>query len=188
MLPYPICQGLTKGSASHSSPVLHIFYSFKRQALLLQRCKRKKWELFFYVVQQFKLIWHCVIVGNLFTYFFLRRHSLGASWHGFTNRVDHVSGRGTPGSAVLCELTRHFHPVLSPHRVAEDRGGSCRQLASNSSAPCAKWCAKVKVFDQLTFGTSCNMTKPADEQCRHTWKAEAATLFHRWHTISAPYT
>ncbi len=48
-----------------------------------------------------------------------------------------------------------------------------------------------KVLEQLTFGTSCGMTKPAEsslhEQCRYACKAEAATQFHGWHTVSAPY-
>ncbi len=104
---------------------------------------------------------------------------------------------------VLCELTRHFHPVLSPSWVAEgsrsgdrfqdglDRGCPCLQLASSSSAPRASQCGKEKVIDQLTFGRPCSMTKPAEpslhEQCRYTCKAEAATQFHGWHTISTPY-
>ncbi len=95
----------------------------------------------------------------------------------------------TPGSTVLCELTRGFHPVLSPSCVAEDwfqvgldRGCPCLQLASSSSAPRAGRCGKEKVLDQLPFGTSSSMTKPAQpslhEQCRYTCKAEAATQFH----------
>ncbi len=91
-------------------------------------------------------------------------------WAGITNCVDHVSYGGTPGSTVLCELTRHFHAVLSPLCVAEDsrsgdrfqvgldRGSPCLQLASSSSAPRARWCRKEKVLDQLTFGTSCERT------------------------------
>ncbi len=43
-----------------------------------------------------------------------------AGWAGITNLVDHVSSGGTPGSTVLCELTRDFHSVLSPSCVAED--------------------------------------------------------------------
>ncbi len=35
------------------------------------------------------------------------------------------------------------------------------------------------------------MTKPAEpslhEQCQYACKAEAATQFHGWHTVSAPY-
>ncbi len=89
----------------------------------------------------------------------------------------------------MCELTRHFHPVLSPSCVAGerfqvglDRGYPCLQPASSSSAPRARRCGKEKVLDQLTFGTPCIMTKPAEpslhEQCRYTCKAEAATQFH----------
>ncbi len=63
--------------------------------------------------------------GVYFTCTYLRRHSPGVGCAGITNCVDHVSDGGTPGSAVLCELTRHFHPVLSPLCVAEDsRSGS----------------------------------------------------------------
>ncbi len=105
--------------------------------------------------------------------------------------------------AVLLELTRHFHPVHSPSCVAEDsrsgnqfqvgvdRGDPCLQLASRSSVPRTRRCGKKKFLDQLTFGTSCGMTKPAGpslhEQCRYACKAEAATQFHGWHTVSAPY-
>ncbi len=46
-------------------------------------------------------------------------------------------------------------------------------------------------FDQLTFGTSCGMTEPAEpslhEQCRNACKGEAASQFHGWRTVSAPY-
>ncbi len=38
-----------------------------------------------------------------------------------TNSVHFVSDGGTPGSTVLYELTRDFHPVLSPSCVAEDQ-------------------------------------------------------------------
>ncbi len=55
-----------------------------------------------------------------FTYLYLRRHSPGIGWSGITNRVDHVADGGTPGSVVLCELTRDFHSVLSALSVAED--------------------------------------------------------------------
>ncbi len=33
--------------------------------------------------------------------------------------MDHVSDEGTPGSTVLCELTRDFLSILSPSCVAE---------------------------------------------------------------------
>ncbi len=36
---------------------------------------------------------------------------------GITNRVDHVSDGVTPGSTVLYELTRDFHPVLIFYRA-----------------------------------------------------------------------
>ncbi len=29
---------------------------------------------------------------------------------GITNQLDHVTNGGTPGSSVLCELIREFHP------------------------------------------------------------------------------
>ncbi len=58
-------------------------------------------------------------------------------------------------------------------------------------ATCEAVCGKEKVLDKLTFGTSCGMTKPAEpslhEQCRYACKAEAATQFHGWHAVSAPY-
>ncbi len=65
---------------------------------------------------------------NLLTYLYLRRHSPGAGWAGITNWTDHVSNRGTPGSTVLCELTRDFHPVIAPSCVADDSqsGGGFR--------------------------------------------------------------
>ncbi len=138
------------------------------------------------------------------TYLYLRRHSPGAGWAGITNCVDHISDGGIPGSAVLRQLIRHFHPVLSPSCVAKDsrsgdrfqvgldRASPCLQLASSSSAPRARRCGKENVLDKLTFGTSCGMSKQAEpslhEQCRYACKAEAATLFHGWHTVSAPYS
>ncbi len=88
--------------------------------------------------------------------------------------VDYVSDGGTPGSTVLSELTRRFHPALSPSCVAEDsrsgdrfrvgldRGCPRLQLASSSSAPLARRCGKEKAFDQITVGTSCGMSKPAE--------------------------
>ncbi len=119
-----------------------------------------------------------------------------AGWARITNHIDHVSDGRTPGSVVLCELTRHFHSVLSPSCVAEgwrsgeqfqvglDRGCPCLQLASSSSAPRARWYWKEKVLDPLIFGTSCSMTKPAEpslhEQCQCTRNAEAATQFRGW--------
>ncbi len=36
--------------------------------------------------------------------------------------IDHALGEGTPGSTILCELTRDIHLVLSPWYVAEHRG------------------------------------------------------------------
>ncbi len=97
-------------------------------------------------------------------------------------------------STVRCELTRHFHTVLSPSCVvAEDsrsrerfqvalgRGCPCLQLASSSSVPLVRRCGEEKVLDHLTFGTSCGMFKPAEpslhEQCRFTYKAEAEMQF-----------
>ncbi len=110
---------------------------------------------------------------------------------------------GTPASTVLCELTRNFQIVLSSSCMAEaprsgewfqvvlDRGCPCLQLASSSSAPCARRCGKEKALDQLTFGASYNMTKPAEpslhKQCRYTCRTEAATQFHGWHTDTALY-
>ncbi len=165
-------------------------------------------------------------------------------------------GLTTPGSTVLCELTRDFYPVLSPSCVAKEEfqvsldhgcprlqlvssspapragsvdrsrsliasAGSCRrpplspscvaedtrfgkgfqcdlergclrfELVFSSPAPRTRQCGKGKVLDQLTVGTACSVTKLSEpslhKQCRYTCKAEAATQFHRWHTISAPY-
>ncbi len=127
---------------------------------------------------------------------------LASAFTRVTNRVDHVSDGSTPGSVVLYELTRHFHPILScvaedsrsgdRFQVGLDRGCPRLQLASSSIALLrARRCGKEKVLDQLTFGTTCGMTKPAEpslhEQCRYACKAEAATPFHGWHTVSAPY-
>ncbi len=75
-------------------------------------------------------------VSLLFLY--LRRHSSGAGWVGITNRVDHVSDGSTPGSAVLCEHTRHFHPVLSPSCVAEDSRSALVVVAHVFSCPPAR--------------------------------------------------
>ncbi len=128
-------------------------------------------ETFVHAFVGFFPMWWC---GRDLSYLYLRRHSPGAGSAGITNCVDHTSDGGTPGSAVLHQLTRHFHPVLSPSCVAEDsqpgegfqvgldRGSPCLQLASSSSAPRARWCGKEKVLDQLTFGTSCGMFKPAE--------------------------
>ncbi len=69
---------------------------------------------------------------------------------GVTDTIDHVSDGDTPDSTVLCELTRHFHPVLSPSCVAEDsrsekgfkvcldRGYPHLQLASSLPEPHAR--------------------------------------------------
>ncbi len=60
---------------------------------------------------------------------------------------------------VLCELTRDFHPALSPSCGAEDpwsgewfqvgldRGCPRLQLVSSSSAPRARQCGEEKVLD-----------------------------------------
>ncbi len=88
---------------------------------------------------------------------------------------------------VMRTLTTDFHQALSPSYVAEgvpsgegfkvylDRGRPRLQMAPSSSAPRARRCGEEKVLDQLTFGTSCNMTKPAEpsllEKCRCACKA-----------------
>ncbi len=74
----------------------------------------------------------------------------------------------SPGSTFLCELTRHFYPVLSPScgtedsqsgerfQVDLDRGFPRLQPAFSSSAPRARRCGMEMVLDQLTFGTFCS--------------------------------
>ncbi len=71
-------------------------------------------------------------------YLYLRRHSPGAGWVGITNRVDHVLDESTPGSAVLCELTRHFHPILSPSCFSEDSRSALVVVAHVFSWPTAR--------------------------------------------------
>ncbi len=46
-------------------------------------------------------------------------------------------------------------------RVCSDRGCQRHQLASSSPAPRAMRCGREKFLDQLTFRTSCSMTKQA---------------------------
>ncbi len=54
----------------------------------------------------------------------------------FTKGVDHVSGGGTPGSTVLCELARHFHALLSLSCVADDsRPGDRFQVGLDRGCP-----------------------------------------------------
>ncbi len=73
--------------------------------------------------------------------------------------------------------------------VGLDHGSPCFQLASSSYAPRARQCGLEKVIDQLTFGTSCSMTKPAKpslhEQCRYACTAEAATQRRMAHSLCA---
>ncbi len=114
------------------------------------------------------------------------------------NCVDHMSDGGTPGSVVLRRLTRHFHPVAEYSRsgyrfqVDLDHGNPCLQPASSSSAPRAMRRGKETILDKFTFGTSCGMSQPAEpslhEQRRFACKAKAASQFHGWHTVSAPYS
>ncbi len=74
----------------------------------------------------------------------------GAGWAGITNAVDHLSNGSNPGSAVLCELTKFFQPVLSPSCVAEDsRSGDRFQVGLGRSSPCL----------QLAFRLSAPLTK-----------------------------
>ncbi len=48
----------------------------------------------------------------------------------------------------------------------------------------------VRGGDQLTYGTSCSVTRPAEpsllERCQYSCKAEAAPQFHGWHVMSLP--
>ncbi len=48
------------------------------------------------------------------------RYSPGAGRAVITKLADHVSDRGTPDSAILCDLFTDFHPVLSPPCVTEE--------------------------------------------------------------------
>ncbi len=100
-------------------------------------------------------------LGCFFLLIYLLVHALAFTQGGLSRH--HKLSWGTPGSTVLCELTRHFHPVLSPSCVTDDspsgelfqvcfaRGCPCLQLASMSSAPRARRCGMEKVLDQLTF-------------------------------------
>ncbi len=54
----------------------------------------------------------------LLTYLYLRRHSPGAGWAGITNRVDHVSDGGIPGSAVLCGPVIRSAPQRAHYQVS----------------------------------------------------------------------
>ncbi len=124
------------------------------------------------------------------TYLYLCQHSPGAGWAGITSGVDHVSDGSTPGSAVLCKLTKHVHPVLSPSCVTEhsrsgdrfqvglDRGCPRLQLASSSSAPRARRCGKEKILDQSTFGTSCGMSKPVEPSLHEQYRYTVRFLTH----------
>ncbi len=86
--------------------------------------------------------------SELLIYWFMDwDHLLTYTCAGITNWVDHGSDGGTPGSAVLYEPIRDFHPALTLSFVAKDsrsgdrfqvgldRGCPCLQLGSNSSAP-----------------------------------------------------
>ncbi len=62
-----------------------------------------------------------------------------------------------------------FHPVLAEDsrsgewfQVGLGRGCRCLQLASSASSLRARCYGMEKVLDQLTFGTSCSMTIPAE--------------------------
>ncbi len=101
--------------------------------------------------QSLSHVWHV----SLYLYMYLRRYSPGAVWAGITNWVDHASDGGTLGTTVLCELTRDFHPVLSPSCVAEDsrsgerfqacidRGCPRLQLTTSSPVPRARRCEQM---------------------------------------------
>ncbi len=103
------------------------------------------------------------LLASAFTWDGLSRHN---------NCAEHVSDGGIPGSTVLCELTRHFHPVLFPLAWPKTRGSevgsrSALIVVAMSSAVLQLICAtcaavwEKKFLDQLTFGTSCSMTKSA---------------------------
>ncbi len=79
-------------------------------------------------------------------YLYLCRHSLWAGWVGITNWVDHVSDGGTSGSTVLCELTRHFHSVLSPSCVAEDSRSGVSSFSRNPRLICFPKISHQTVF------------------------------------------
>ncbi len=88
-------------------------------------------------------------------------------------------GLGDAGSAILCELTREFHPVPSPPCVAEDsRSGEgfqvCHlQMTSISFPQRARWCGQKEVPDQLAIMKSRNVAKPSlDELRRYTPETE----------------
>ncbi len=55
---------------------------------------------------------------------------------GITNRVDYVTGGGTPGSKVLCKLSRGFRQVLFLSCVAETpRSGEGIQVCLGRGCP-----------------------------------------------------
>ncbi len=90
----------------------------------------------------------------------------------------HVTDGGTPGSKMLCELSRDFKSVLSPSCVAEnsrsgeghhaypDRGCPRLQLASGSPTPRARRGGQKYVLDKFTVRTFCSIAKPAQPNFR----------------------
>ncbi len=99
----------------------------------------------------------------------------------------------------LLELASASPLSLSPFSIVRGRRFAIRRLVPGrpgswlpmSSAGLQLVCVTCEaVWEReglLAFGKSCSMTKPAEpslyEQCRYTCKAEAATQFHRWHTV-----
>ncbi len=99
--------------------------------LIILKARRKSaWREKDLSRQSLSHVWHVSL------YLHLRRYSPGAVWASITNSVDHASDEGTPGSTVLCELTRSFHPVPSPSCVAEDsRSGEGLQVCLDRRCP-----------------------------------------------------
>ncbi len=87
------------------------------------------------------------------TYLYLRRHSPGAGWAGITNCVDHISDGGTPGSAVLRQLTRQAGQAqIGLSSKGRDWGPRCANYPWNiTNASYHKLSMELGGLDSLNF-------------------------------------
>ncbi len=124
----------------------------------------------------------------------LLRHSPEADWSSFSNWIDHVWDGGTPGSMVLCELTRDFYTTLSSSCEAEDPGSgvwfqACLdtrylrlQLASSTLASRIRQYGQKDITNHLNIKSSRSLTLPAEpfmgEVRRYTSELESADVVH----------